>query len=260
MKILKSILYKTRSVCKLNWYATLKINFKKFKFKDAIRFPVIVYGKLRIVDLSGEIFFNCPIKRGIIKIGTEVEVIVTSYGTAQLTLAGKLIVNGPFTTGKDVSIVIERNGVLNIGEGTYLGNHTKLIVVNDVYFGKWIRFAYDSQLLSTNFHNIKNMITGMVNKMSGKGIVVNDYCWIGNNSTIMQGSILPEKSIITSHSLVNKDFSKAPQYPMIGGIPAKVIGYGKCRVFNPEVDKWISDYFTEHPDVIEYDASNLDIF
>lgn len=258
--MLKGLIARIKAVFQVNWVATLKINFSMFAFKEAKRLPIMVHGKLKITDLSGEIIINCPLKRGLVIIGTQQEMTVTSYGTAQLSLAGKWIINGPFMIGQDVSIIIQKGGSFTIGEGSYLGNHTKLLIVNDVCFGNWVRFAYDSQLVSTNFHHMKNMITGKVGRMSKKGIVINDYCWIGNNSTIMPGSVLPEKSIVASHSLINKDFSESPQYPLIGGIPAKVISNGKCRVFNPKVDRLISDYFTEHPDAIEFDATELDIF
>ena len=254
------IVKKKKKFFKINWYATLRINFSKFEFRDAIKLPFIVYGKLTITDLSGSIVINCPLKRGLIEIGAKEEMVVTSYKTAQLTLAGDLIVNGPCIIGQDVAIIIQKGGSFTVGEGCYLGNHTKLLIVNDVYFGKWVRFTYDSQLVSTNFHPMKDMVTGKVKRISKKGIVINDYCWIGNHSTIMAGVTLPTKSIVASNSLVNKDFSDSPDYPLFGGIPAKLISTGRCRVFNLKADKIIHDYFIEHPEKNEFDASDMNIF
>lgn len=258
-KIKKNV-NEVRQFLEINWYATLRLNFSKLKFLDAIKFPIIVYGKLKMLNLSGAITINCPVKKGILTIGSKLEMVVTSYKTAQLTLGGELIINGPCTIGQDVALIIQNGGRFTIGEGSFLGNHTRLIVVNDVYFGRWVRFTYDSQLISTNFHYMKDMNTGIVKRMSKKGIVINDYCWIGNHSTIMAGVNLPEKSIVASNSLVNKDFRDSPEYPLFGGMPAKLITSGRCRVFNLETESIIHNFFMNNPEAIEFDASNMNIF
>lgn len=51
-------------------------------------------------------------------------------------------------------------------------------------------------------------------------ITVEDYCWIGGNSTILQGVTIGEGSIIAAGSVVTKD---VPPYSIWGGVPARKI-------------------------------------
>ena len=60
----------------------------------------------------------------------------------------------------------------------------------------------------------------------GGRIKVHKFCWIGGNSTILQGVEIGEGSVIGAGSVVTKDI---PPYSIAVGIPAKVI---KKRILN----------------------------
>lgn len=251
---------KVKYLFSINWYATYKFNFSLLPFEQAKHFPVLIMCKVKLSDLSGKITINCPIEKGLVVIGTKMEMITTSLGVAQLGIGGEFVINGRFMIADDVRIIIKKGASLTIGEHSYLGRNTSLIVTNNVYFGKYVRFTYDSQLISTNFHYMADMNTHKVKRMSNKGIVINDYCWIGNTSTIMNGSVLPQKTIVASHSLVNKDYTNSGEYPLIGGIPAKLISSGRSRVYNEKTESIINKYFKENPNENEFDITDLDIF
>ena len=245
---------------KINFNATIKLNFRLLPFDQAIYFPIIVIGKLRVTSLSGRIKINCPISRGLITIGKQDELIITQKGVSQLTLLGEIIVNGRITVGTDVCLIIQDRGVFEVGDNCRIGNRCNVFVCSNVIWGKCVRLSYESQLMSTNFHYVKDVTTGLVRSIYSDQIKIDDYCWIGNNSTIMPNTLLPKCTIVASHSLVNRRFNEELNCPIIGGVPAKVLTTGKVRVFSNVAEKIIDDYFRENIDHEYYDASNLEIF
>lgn len=49
---------------------TVYFNFRTLPFRQAIKFPVYIYGRVRFFMLNGRVRFeNTPIKRGMVKIG-----------------------------------------------------------------------------------------------------------------------------------------------------------------------------------------------
>ena len=115
-----------------------------------------------------------------------------------------------------------------------------------ITIGKYTRIVHRCQVLDTNYHYVVNLTKRIVPRMS-RPIEIGDYCWICNSTTITGGAIIPEKTIVASNSLVNKDFSNVPPTSIIGGIPAKLIGSGFRRIESLNFQRCISDYFRNNP-------------
>ncbi|MGL5918986.1 MAG: hypothetical protein ACRCZQ_00555, partial [Bacteroidales bacterium] len=63
---------------KLNVYKTIRLNFKYFPFKTAIKFPILVYGKLELLNMGGSVIIQGDIKSRMIKIGYNSDQFVAS--------------------------------------------------------------------------------------------------------------------------------------------------------------------------------------
>lgn len=85
--------------------------------------------------------------------------------------------------------------------------------------------------MDTNHHYIVDILGRTIND-NKRDIVIGEYCWICNSTSINAGAIIPKYSIIASHSLVNKDVSKWGSHILIGGTPVKLLKQGVARVFN----------------------------
>lgn len=57
-----------------------------------------------------------------------------------------------------------------------------------------------------------------------KEIVVGSDCWIGYGCIVLAGVTINEGAVIAAGSVVTKD---VPQYSVVAGVPAKVIGWRK---------------------------------
>lgn len=62
-----------------------------------------------------------------------------------------------------------------------------------------------------------------------KTTIIKDFVWIGFNVTLLPGITIGEGVIIAACSVVTKD---VPDYAIIGGNPAKIIGYRDVDHFN----------------------------
>lgn len=227
------------NICK-----TLYINLKAFPFKSAIKFPIFVFGKLKIYNL-GVIKIDAPISKGMIILGRNKDRFHASSGAAMIDNSGIILFKGPCIFSVDYGIYTQSTGVVEIGDLTFFGSKIKIYCYNRIVIGRCSQITSENQLFDNGFHFMKNVETGEVKNIMGETHIGN-YCWIGNRSTIARGANLPDYTIVTSNSLVNKDFSTVPPYPLIGGIPAKLISNGNVRIFNREDEGRLYEYFSKH--------------
>jgi len=133
--------------------------------------------------------------------------------------------------GDNVSLgkgtMIQCTGVIkNLGEGITIGENSGIspngffgaqggiIIGRDVIMGPGVSFHSENH----NYDNphIPIRLQGEIRK----GIVIEDDCWIGAKSCILDGVHIGRGSIVAAGSVVNKDF---PPFSIIGGVPAKII-------------------------------------
>ncbi|MBE6056056.1 hypothetical protein FDB88_16830 [Clostridium sporogenes] len=51
-------------------------------------------------------------------------------------------------------------------------------------------------------------------------VILQEGCWLGENSTILCGVTIGKCSIVAAGAVVTKD---VPDYTIVGGVPAKII-------------------------------------
>ena len=239
---------------RIRWIRTLYFNFRMFEFQTAVKLPVLFYGKVKFNSLKGKIIFNAPITRGMVKFGYNLEIIKKAIGVSELKIDGTLLVNGSFVIGIDAIVIIEKRGILEIGEHSHLGSRTRTVVTKKVSLGRYFRLSQESQILDSSFHFMIDSETNEVKRFNGE-IIMNDYCWVGNRTTIMKNTITPRYTTIASNSLLNKDYTKEiPEKSIIGGIPAKLIRKNISRVYDAEKEAIINSFFNANPEEHIYKA------
>lgn len=217
---------------KLNYYKTFLVNFRLLPFKQAIRLPIFVYGKTAIYGLAGKIIFECPIKKGMIIIGKNTDKF-SAHNRSLLELNGTIIFKGTFLASNGVTIQVSHGALLEIGDIVSLGACAKIRCLYWITIGCGTGIVEECQIFDTNFHCTKDVGTGIVNNPCDK-ITIGKFCWVGNRSTIMKGTVLADDTIVASNSLLNKNYEIRydDKFPILGGIPAKLIGSGKVRIYD----------------------------
>lgn len=87
-------------------------------------------------------------------------------------------------------------------------------------------------------------------------IELGDFNWIGNSSTITQGTTTSDYTIVASGSLLNKNYIKInggiDEPLFLAGTPASLKAKGLKRIFSPNEQANIDLFFAQHPDSEEY--------
>ena len=122
---------------------------------------------------------------------------------------------------------------IHIGKGTY-GPISAIIAspVSRLYIGNFCSIASEVSFVVAADHSIHNISTYpfkslCLNKEQGEAvtkgdIIVDDDVWIGYRATVLSGVHIGKGAIVAAGAVVTKD---VPPYAIVGGVPAKIIGY-----------------------------------
>ncbi len=237
-----------------NLLKTVIINFRLFAFRDAIKFPIVLIGNVKIKGCSGKIeWINAPkLHVGMLIIG---ELPDENHGsfrkyTTRLKIQGKLILEDHIHIRGGGSLIVGKNGTLSIGKDSMLNSYNRIWCTNSMKIGRNIRTSWEVQLFDSNFHYLVDQ-RGYVRRCEGS-VVIGNNVWIGNRCTINKGTVLPDFCVVASGSYVNKDFSEYGEKATIGGMPAKYIRSGYRRLFDRKKQQEVNDFFNDNPDANDY--------
>lgn len=102
----------------------------------------------------------------------------------------------------------------SIGPMGYIGCAGKIIIGKNVMIGPRVSLFAENHVFKSIDTNIKAQ--GVTNL----GIKIEDNCWIGSGSIILDGVVLKEGTIVGAGAVVTKSF---PANSVIMGVPAKLV-------------------------------------
>ncbi len=247
---MQKILRIIRLVYKINWLKTLYINFKTQPINIAVKLPIIVYGKLKIYSLKGNIKIAPPISMGMIHIGKDLDHNPVSLNPIKFTINGTLKFNGHALISGGSTITVWR-GEIEIGKNVALGSGVQLKCIKNITIGDCSRIIALCSVMDTNVHYIKNILTGKIKK-SFSPIKIGKNCWINSNSIISKGTIIPDYCIAAQNTFLNKDYSKfCNSHTFFAGSPAKPISTNVQRIFDYTEETRLNAFFNDNPGVNE---------
>ena len=165
------------------WYYIRKPKFKSFGFGSVIQSPLKIQGAKNIV------------------IGKSV---IVSYKTWLAAV--------PLTGLADC--------ILEIGDGTIIGNFNHIYATGKVTLGKKVLTA-DKVYISDNLHGYEQIDLPIMDQpvKQNKWVSIGDGTWVGENVCIM-GAIIGKNCVIGANAVVTKDI---PDYSIAVGNPAIII-------------------------------------
>lgn len=111
-------------------------------------------------------------------------------------------------------------GELTIGENTFIGHFTKILVGGGVVkIGRDVDISSNVTIINGT-HNLYDIPRKAAGTGLSKNIKIGDGSWICASVTIIGGARLGDCSIIASGATV---VSEVPSYCLFGGVPAKFL-------------------------------------
>ena len=229
-----------------NIIKTLWINFRTLPFSQALKLPIHLYGKWNLRALRGHIVIDSTtVSFGMIKMGLNLTGYITAP-TATITLMenSTLSLSEKVRISQGVSLCLYKNAELNLGYNSHLGDNVKVVCAKKITIGRNSEITWECQILDHGSHFIVDKKTCKTKRII-KPVNIEDYCWIGNRTTIMPGTCLPKHTIVASNSIINKDYVSVGlnEYCLIGGQPAKLIKGNVMRVYNRSNENFFNDFF-----------------
>lgn len=116
------------------------------------------------------------------------------------------------------NIYIGENSHININCCVWAGEDSKIIIGDNLLMGPGV------SIQAAN-HGTKRGAIMMEQERTQKDIIIGNDCWLGSNVTIVAGVTIPDGCIVGAGAVVTKSIQEP--YSIVGGVPAKVIGYRK---------------------------------
>ena len=235
-------LRKIRETLKLhiNIPKTVYFNLKVFGFRQAMKFPVFLYGRIDLESLHrGCVELSSKARTGGIKFGggwyTELFGYSQRYKSF-LRIEGKLVLGNDITINQGAVFSISKNAIVRIGDRARFSERVLLHSKESITIEDDCLIGWNTQIVDSDFHYIIN--DGKI-KYRNAPVHLGRKVWLANGVSIMKGACLPAHSVVASNSLVNKDFSGSGECCLFGGVPAKCLKQNVERLIckDAEVDR-----------------------
>lgn len=118
----------------------------------------------------------------------------------------------------------------NVEDGVWINHYVRIDASGGVFIGEGCQIGYASAVLSHSSHNAirlngKEYIELDIEERVGyihKPVSIGRYSFIGGGATVLPGVTIGEGCVVGVGAVVNKD---VPDYAIVAGVPAKIIGY-----------------------------------
>ena len=232
----------------LNLWKTLYINFRLFPFRQAIKFPIFVYGRLKVKSLIGSATIKSNITTGMITFGSSSREEFVAPAKSFVNIQGQIIFNGSAIFFNGFQIIVYRDKILNIGENVFLNANVTIFAIDHISIGNNVRIAYRTIIMSGDMHYSINTNYRSVSRNLAP-ISIGNNNWITGDVTIQKGTVTPDWTIVTNGTLLNRDYTKEiPEGSIIGGSPVKLIKENQRRVFSLKSEFELTKFFSEQTD------------
>ena len=248
---------------KMNIIKTFIFNFKLLPFRQAVILPIYMYGRWNSRSLKGSIVIDSDkIQTGMFKFGYDTAGYFTAaISTLSIHDKATFHIAKGVRIGQGVQICLMSGSELVLKENSSLNDNVKVICSASIVIGKSSRITWECQVTDYGSHYIMEKNANQVSSISYP-VIIGDYCWIGNRTTIMPRTLLPNRVIVASNSLLIKNYVEMgiKEYTMIGGSPAKLIKENVFRIYKKENEDKIKKYFKNNPRSLFYELSPEDNF
>ena len=251
-------LEKWNSRNRLRIIKTIYVNFRLLPFRQAIKFPIYIYGKTKLCCLNGNVeFVGVPVSHGIVKLG-KLNNQYSNVNFSSFLLSNHSVIQfrGRFIAANGYLLHLKDNARLILGDCVSLGDNVSIICSKRIEIGNYTQITFNNYIVDSNFHYTIDLAEKKINRREGC-IIIGDRNWVGNGCYISKGTVTGDGCVIGAGSYVNKSFNI--DNSLILGRPAAIKMNDYTRVLSFEREMEIESLFQEtDKDIIEYNKYYYD--
>ncbi|AYV73362.1 acyltransferase [Bacillus sp. PK3-056] len=197
---------------------TIIFNFRYFKFREAMKFPILVSHNVILKKLGGNIKIEGAVKPAMIKIGFFEPAFFYKQGLKCIwNVYGTVVFKGSAVLG--IGTKITAYGQIIFGENTRITANTDIDCKERIVFGDDVLIGWDCLFMDSDNHKIYDRDRTLINE--NKEIIIGNKCWIGAKCTILKGAAIGENVILAGNSCLLGKIEN--NNCVIGGYPAKYL-------------------------------------
>ena len=193
----------------MNLFSTIYLNFVTLPFDQAIRFPILIYGKVTIKNArKARLIFHCPLRMGILQIEKNNLGFIDKKRCCSIwNVAGTLHIYGKAGFGQGCCVEVGRNAVLTLGENFNVTGRSTLLCQNSITFGNECLLSWDLLIMDNDWHQVASTVDGRILNPS-KPITIGNHVWIGCRSIILKGVSISDNVIVAANSTITRRVDK----------------------------------------------------
>jgi len=133
---------------------------------------------------------------------------------------GNNVTIAKFSTLQCTGVIQELGRGIKIGSNSAVGAYSFLGGQGGIFIGENVIMGPRVNIFSENHVYKDSSVPIRLQEVSRKGVIIEDNCWIGANSTIVDGVHIYPGCVVAAGSVVTKDVNSDS---VVGGVPAKFI-------------------------------------
>lgn len=197
---------------------SLYFNMKYFKFKEAIKLPILISNNVKLVKCKGSIEIKSPLKFKMIKIGfQDVDIFDKKRVKTIFKNEGKIVFMGraEFWHGDRINVC----GEFIVGNNVYVGAETTFVCNKKIKIGDDSIISWHNLIMDTDFHSVFNSENKRINY--DKEVNIGKKVWLGCRSSVYKGSVIGDNVVVAASSIVHGKING--ENMIVGGQPIRVI-------------------------------------
>lgn len=181
---------------------TIRMNWHYFGIRGIVNCYIIAAKNLKILRLKGSIKFEHEPQFGMIQIGfSNTGVFDKKYERSIWDNAGLITVSDTVKLFQGARI--SNTGCINFNGECSIGSST-IICEDGIDFGNNVLISWNDLIMDCDFHKIYDINEDKsVEFNKAKKILISDNVWIGCNSTILKGTVIPKGTVIAACSCIS---------------------------------------------------------
>lgn len=192
---------------KIIWF-----NFHYLPWRQAVKLPIFLY-RGKIHRAKGMVTILGPVTTGMIRLGERASGLYPNSGFVWENDGGGILFAGKCFIGNASGISIGEHARVEFGKGFGATTALKLISSHRIEFGQNVLIGWDTIIMDSDFHRMKNRGTGEYTKGYAP-VHIGANCWIGCRCTILKGTVLPAYCTLAAGTTIGKRIEG--EYQVIG--------------------------------------------